>query len=147
MSAELAHRPQWDIDRVLEELHGQDVRVAAMSFSPAPWDGGLHSRFISPRELILPDNSAVAGLPLYFEGRLQRYLRQIGIVYAHLDSPNSIEDSAEGVVCFRGTLAVILRAPAIVKLAYPFRVEKIPADDANYWSDIRFGLVQFKLPL
>ena len=132
---------------MLERLRGENVRVAAASFSPARWTGELPHRFISPRELILPDNSSAAGLPLYFEGRLQHFVREIGVVHVHLELPASAEPLAEGVVCFRGTQAVILRGPAIVKLAYPFHVEKLPPDDANYWRDLQFARAQFKLPL
>ena len=147
MSSALIHRPQWAIDRVLEELRGENVRVAAAAFSPTGWTNENPRRFISPRDLILPDNTLAAGLPLYFEGRLQDFVREIGVVHVHLESPVSAEPLAEGVVCFRGTQAVVLRGPASVRLAYPFHVEKLPPDDANYWRDLQFARVQFKLPL
>jgi hypothetical protein len=121
--------------------------VAAEAFSPARWNGELPQRFISPRELLLPDDTAVAGLPLYFEGRLQHFVRQIGVVHVFLEPPASAESLADGLVYFRGATAVILRGPAVVKLAYPFHVEKLPADEDNYWRDLRGARVQFKLPL
>ena len=54
--------------------------------------------------------------------------------------------AAEGTVLVRGVPAVILRGPAIVRLAFPFRVEPRPADEANYWEDLRFPTAQFRLP-
>lgn len=147
MNAENLPRPEWFIDRLLAGLIGDDIRVAAESFSPAHWNGELPNRFVSPRELILPDNSDAGGLPLYFEGRLQRFVRQIGVVYVGLDSPTRGGTTSEGTVSFRGGIAVILRGPAVVRLSHPFRVERLPAQVDNYWADMRMPRAQFQLPL
>lgn len=64
-----------------------------------------------------------------------------------LETPALAVESAEGMVSFRGNISVILRGPAVVKLAFPFQVEQLPADDPNYWRDMRLPLVQFELPL
>ena len=147
MSAEIIHRPKWPIDQILGSLIGDNVRVAAESFSPTRWNGEVPRLFLSSRELVLPDNSRADGLPLYFEGKLRRFVRQIGVVYVELESIAFPEQSAEGVVYFRGKAAVILRGPAVVKLAFPFRVERLPAQEDNYWSDLHLPCVQFELPL
>ena len=140
-------RPQWEIDRILESLQGQNIRVAAESFSPARWNGEPPHHFITPREFVLPDNTNAGGLPLYVEGRLREFNRQIGVVYVDLEMPALAMKSAQGTVSFRGNIAVILRGPAVVKLAFPFQIEKLPADDPNYWRDMRLPQVQFELPL
>lgn len=36
--------------------------------------------------------------------------------------------------------------PAVVELAYPFRVERIPAADGNYWRDLHVPGAQFEFP-
>lgn len=147
MSSEISHRPAWPIDRVLGALVGQHVRVAAESFSPAGKNGQRPHVFVSPRQLVLPDNTSAAGLPLYFEGRLRQFVREVGVVHVELDSPASADESVEGFTYFRGATAVILRGPAIVKLAFPFQVEKLPCEADNYWEDLRLPRAQFKLPL
>jgi len=53
--------------------------------------------------------------------------------------------AAEGTVLLPGVSAVLLRGPAIVRLAFPFRVEPLPAE-VNYWEDLRFPTAQFRLP-
>lgn len=50
------------------------------------------------------------------------------------------------MVPFRGKTAVILRGPALVELAFPFEVEKLPQRPDNYWHDLRTSRVQFELP-
>lgn len=147
MSAEVVHRPEWPIDHILGGLIGVNVRVAAESFSPIRWNGDVPRLFITSRDLVLPDNSRADGLPLYFEGKLRQFFRQIGVVYVDLESIAGPEQSAQGVVYFRGKSAVILRGPAVVKLAFPFRVERLPAHEDNYWSDLHLPRVQFELPL
>ena len=57
------------------------------------------------------------------------------------------EASTEGIVTLRGRPVVILRGPATVSLAFPFRVEPIPSDPDNYWEDLRFPTAQFRLQL
>jgi hypothetical protein len=142
----LPQRPQWDIDRRLERLIGQEVRVAGESFVPVCWNGQVRQSFIHVRDLILPDNTKPGVLPVFFEGRLCRFERRIGVVCVALDLPRVMGRAAEGTVLVRGIPAVLLRGPAIVRLAFPFRVEPLPADEANYWEDLRLPTAQFRLP-
>jgi hypothetical protein len=141
----LARRPQWTIDLRLERLLGQEVRVAAESLFPIRWNGEVLPAAIPVRDLILPDNTQPGLLPVFFEGRLRRFERRIGVVFATLDAP-AAERSAEGMLFLRGMAAVLLRGPAVVQLAVPFRVERLPDHDANYWEDLRFPAAQFRLP-
>ena len=147
MSSESLQRPEWEIDRILTRLIGEEVRVAAEAFSPTRWNGKCVSPLIPIRGLILPDNSQVGSLPVYFEGRLRRFVRHIGVVYVDLEAPGSPQKSVDGMVLFRKTTAVILSGPATVQLAYPFQVEKLPSDADNYWQDLRAPHVQFTFPL
>ena len=147
MNPQTLQRPPWPIDRLLDALVGHNVRVAAESFSPVRWNGELPHHLVSTHELVLPDNSHAQGLPLYFEGRLRRYVRQISTVYVELAPLASLEDAAEGKVFFRGAIATILQGPAVVKLAFPFRVEQLPPNPDNYLEDLRVPRVQFNLPL
>ena len=147
MDMPLSHKPQWEIDGILEGLINHGVRVAAESFAPANWNGKTPTCFIPTRDLVLPDNSRASGLPVYFEGRLKQFDRKIGVVYVHLESPAPLRNAMEGIVRFRGGLAVILRGPATVQLAFPFRVEELPLDADNYWRDLQMPRVQFSLPL
>lgn len=144
MNTLLNHRSKRDIDRRLERLLGQDVRVAAKSFLPPSRPGSAPLRFIPVRDLYLPDNSQPAGLPVFFEGRLQQFERQIGVVLVCLDAPASLAASSEGAVFFRGKAAVILRGPAVLELAFPFHVEKLPTEPDNYWRDLRAPRAQFE---
>ena len=125
------HRPKWEIDSLLDRLVGQEVRVVANSFSPGPANRERPRRFIPVRELFLPDNTQPSSLPVYFEGRLEKHWRRIGVVYAYLDVPRTYEGTPEGTAPFRGRIAVILKGPALVQLAFPFIVEKLPADPDN----------------
>ena len=144
---EISQRQVWHINQVLGDLLGQDVRVAADSFCPAPKNGTAPRHFVSPRELVLADNTSARGLPLYFEGNLKQFRREIGVVHVELEPPVSTTESVEGSTYFRGVTAVIMRGPAIVRLAYPFRVEKLPRGADDYWEDIRVSRAQFRLPL
>jgi hypothetical protein len=146
MNTPLNHRPRWDIDHTLEGLTGHDIRAAAKAFSPTPRNGEVPLRFIPVRDLFLPDNSQPAGLPVFFEGRLQHFERQIGVVFVRLDAPASVAASSEGTVFFRGHAAVILRGPAVLELAFPFHVERLPEDPDNYWRDLRVPRAQFEFP-
>jgi hypothetical protein len=139
-------RPQWEIDKVLQRLLDADVRVAARSFSVPRSDSGAPSVLIDVRTLALPDSTQPGGLPVYFEGALRRFERHIGVVSVWLDCPSSAHAAQEGATSFRGRQAVILRGPAVVELAHPFRVERLPADPDNYWRDFRVPLVQFEFP-
>lgn len=145
LSTSVAQRPQWTIDLRLERLLGQDVRVAAESFFPIRWNGEVLPLAIPVRDLILPDNTQPGQLPVFFEGRLRRFQRRIGVVFVTLDAPTASR-STEGMVFLRGTAAVLLKGPAVVQLAVPFRVERLPAADANYREDLRFPTAQFWLP-
>jgi hypothetical protein len=146
MNNELTSRPTWAIDRLLESLLGADIRVSAKAFVPSGWNGQLPTRFRLVRDLYLPDNSQPVGLPVFFEGRLQRFERQISVVFVGLESPAAPKRATEGTVYFRGTTAVILHGPAVVELTFPFLVEKVPPDSDNYWRDLRFPGTQFELP-
>jgi hypothetical protein len=141
MESELVRRPKWEIDRILGQLLGQDIRVAAESFSPFGWNGQTPIRLIPTRELVLPDNSRAQGLPLYCEGRLERFVRQVGVVHVALAASSPLKNSVEGVFLFRGKTAVILRDPVVVKLAFPFRVEKVPLDPGNCWRDLQTDIL------
>jgi len=146
MDTQPNHRPQWEIDRTLERLRGEDVRVVAKSFSPLPRNGETPLRFLPVRDLYLPDNSQPAGRPVFFEGRLREFERQIGVVFVRLEAPASVAASAEGPVLFRGQAAVILRGPAVLELAFPLHIERLPSDSDNYWRDLRLPRAQFEFP-
>ena len=142
----LARKP-WAIDLRLQQMVGRDVRAAVDAFSPVRWNGEAWPILSPVRDLILPDNSRVGNLAVFFEGRLRQFERRIGVVYVALDSPSSPDASVEGIVQFRRRQAVILRGPATVRLAYPFRVEPLPHDADNYWEDLRVPTAQFRLRL
>src|SRR5512137_121403 len=112
MNPETKQRPKWEIDLALERLAGQDVRVAAKSFSPATHQRNGSLRLIPVGDLYLPDNSQPAGSVVFFEGRLQRHERQIGVVRVWLDALASMETASDSSIYFRGKTAVILRGPA-----------------------------------
>ncbi len=141
----VAIRPVWDIDRRLARLVGREVRAAAEAFVPVRADGAHLCRLVPTRDLILPDNSQPGSLPVFFEGRLSKFERRIGVVLAWLEAPPG-PPAAEGLTCFRGTLAVILQGPALIRLAFPFRVEPLPIDPINYWEDLHYPSAQFRLP-
>lgn len=146
-SCELMQRPKWDVDRLLEGLAGEQVRVAAESFAPPRPNGETWPRLIPVADLILPDNSSAGSLPVYVEGRLEAFERRIGVVDVILSAPTGRGASvSEGITAFRGTTAVVLLGPARVRLAFPFVIERLPADDENYWRDLRGPRVQLELP-
>jgi hypothetical protein len=146
MSAELKQRPRWEIDRTRDAFLGAEIRVAANAFSPTPWTGGNRLRLTPVRDLILADSSRAAGLPVFFEGRLRHFERQIGIVFVDLETLASPDRTTEGMVFFRGRTVVILRGPALVELAFPFQVERLPGDADNYSRDLRAPRAQFEFP-
>ena len=145
-TSEQPTRPKWEIDERLERMISHDIRVAAESFSPVRWNGEAVPMLVPVRSLILPDNTQVGVLPVFFEGRLRQFERRIGVVCVSLDAPTLVEASVEGVVAYRGAAAVVVRGPATVCLAYPFRVERLPQDPDNYWEDVRIVAAQFRLP-
>lgn len=140
-------RPLWRIDRLLSTFVGCDVRVAARAFAPGLPVDGRQNRFISVADLFLPDNSQPGSAPVFFEGRLCSFERRVGVVFVVLETPSNRELAPEGWVLLRGKLAVLLHAPAVVELASPFRVERLPADSANYWRDVRSPRAQFEFEL
>jgi len=139
-------RPRWQIDQVLNDLMGADIRVEAKSFSPLPWTVGKQPRLLPVHQLILPDNSRAGSLPVFFEGRLMRFERKIGVVFVHLDSLATSEGSSEGTVLLRGKMVVLLHGPAVVELAFPFQAERLPSDAENYWRDLRAPRAQLEFP-
>jgi hypothetical protein len=146
-SCEPMQRPKWDVDRQLEGFLGEQVRVAAESFTPPRANGELWPRLIPVADLILPDNSSAGALPVYFEGRLEAFERRIGVVDVILSALTGLSESAsEGITAFRGSTAVVLPGPARVRLAFPFLVERLPADDENYWRDLRGPRAQLEFP-
>ena len=142
MEPQPTQRPQWEIDRQLTALIGAHIRVAARAFAPVRHTGQQPLRLAPVRELILPDGSQAAVLAVYFEGRLRHFEREVGVVSVWLDAATSLETATDGPTLFRGQTAVILRGPAIVELAFPFQVERLPADPNNYWRDMRLPWVQ-----
>lgn len=131
---------------MLDNLIGNDVRVATSAFSPVAWGGASWPHLIPVGKLILPDNTLPDGIPVFFEGRLQKFERQIGVVFVSLEAITSPDTAKDGHVYFRGRSAVVIRGPAVVQMAFPFQVEKLPADESNYWRDLRFARAQFELP-
>jgi len=147
MTLQRTQRLQWEIDRILSNLVGQDVRVAAKAFSPARWDGTALPCFIPVARLLLPDNTQPAGLPVFFEGRLLEFERQIGVVCVRLEAPLLPTRAPDGLAYFRGKSVVILCGPAVVELAFPFHVERLPSDPDNYWRELRWPCAQFEFSL
>lgn len=147
MKTRTIHAPNWVIDTLLQGLMGERVRVQAAAFSPVRWNGDNLPDLIDAKDLILPDNSRATGLPVFFEGRLMRFRRQIGVVYVGLEPFEASETAVEGTIRFRGRTAVMLQGPAIVKLAVPLQVERLPLNPDNYRRDLQFRRVQFNLPL
>lgn len=143
-------RARWPIDDLLKSFTGQVVRVQAEAFAPIATNIERPigcARLTKTCDLVLPDNSSANGLPVFFEGYLVEFSRQIAIVQVRLDAPPSSRVSAGGLVRFRGQTAIVLAGPAIVQLLYPFRIERIPADEGNYWLDLHLPAAQFILNL
>src|SRR5439155_1388011 len=101
MDPKLTPRPEWEIDRILGRLVGEEVRVAARSFCPPHWNAHHSLRFIPVRSLYLPDNRQPDGLPVFFEGRLAQFERHIALVTVCLEAPTSSDGTLNGVVYFR----------------------------------------------
>ena len=139
-------RPQWAIDLRLDRLLGQPVRVAVEAFLPRRWHGPPLPQMIPAAQLILPDNHTAEGRPVFFEGRCEAYRRHIGVVEVTLGALFSPARPANGIVAFRGRSAVVLPGPALVRLAVPFVVERLPADEANYRRDLRLPTAQLEWP-
>lgn len=138
-------RPLWQIDRLLSSLVGCEVRVAARAFAPGCPSDGRRLRFMPVANLFLPDNSQPGRAPVYFEGMLRSFERRVGVVLVVLEAPSPRALAPEGWVVLRGESAVIMHGPAVVELASPFRVERLPLDPGNYWRDLRVPCAQFEL--
>jgi hypothetical protein len=136
MTTETIQRPRWSVDRRLEANLGPDVRVQAAAFRPLNHFGEPGPRWISIKELILPDNMEVGALPVFFEGKLESFVREAAVVTVVLREPQCSRSPANGAVRFRGAQAAVLQGPADVRLAYPFVVERLPDDPGNYWRDL-----------
>lgn len=136
-------KPIWEIDRIPRSCVGAHIRVGAKAFAPLGEDRQMPPRLIPANCLILPDNTAVEGQPVFFEGRLEEFTRQIRVVHVYLAAPDSVV--AQGMVLFPERSAAILPGPAIVQLAFPFHVERLPSGEDNYWRDLRLPHAQFLL--
>ena len=147
MSVHQMSRQPWPIDRLLARFAGHDVRVAGRAFAPGVPTAGRPLRFLQVADLILPDGSQPGAVPFFFEGRLREFERRIGVVVVSLDALAGRDTAPEGWVQFRGQAAVVLQGPAVVELASPFHVERLPSDPANYWRDLRSPRVQFEFDL
>lgn len=139
--------PEWEIDRQLARLVGNDVRVAVDSFCPINGHDCAPRRWIPTTNLLLPDNASTACLPVLFEGRLIDFQRQIGVVHLRMETSPAPCRASEGIVRFRGHSAVVLHGHALLRMAFPFFIERLPATPDTYWQDFTWGGAQFELPL
>jgi hypothetical protein len=146
MSLEIGNRPEWEIDKRLKRLLGENVRVRAQAFCPPKWNGEPE-KVIQASSLVLPDNTAVQKDELYFEGNLLAYRREVALVFVELGRLTLQGETANGRVLYRGRPAVILQAPAAVQLHADHFVEKIPKDFQFYWNHLILSGRQFELPL
>ena len=83
MSLESIHRPEWEIDKRLKLLMGENIRVRAAAFCPPNWNGEP-ARSIPASNLILPDNTTVHRDELYFEGKLLAHRQEVALVFVVL---------------------------------------------------------------
>ena len=118
------------------------VRVQSLIFKR--WNG--EAREVGIGNLVLPDGSLVEREPVFVEGTLREFTRQVGMILVNL-GPLSFDGSAEGRLLFRGRPAVILRGPATVQLHSSQFLEKVPTDNEVYWSHLTSGDGQMNLPL
>ena len=82
----------------------------------------------------LPDRGNTFWLAHRKEGRAllpREPERRIGVVVVSLDALAGRHAAQEGWVQFRRKAAVVLQGPAIVQLASPFHVERLPPDSAK----------------
>ncbi|MBE7503075.1 MAG: hypothetical protein HS113_22885 [Verrucomicrobiales bacterium] len=147
MSVHRTSRQPWPLDLLLARFVGDDVRVAGKAFAPGLPTAGRPLRFLQVADLILPDGGQPGAVPVFFEGRLREFERRVGVVVVSLDALAGRNTAPEGWVQFRGQAAVVLQGPAVVELASPFHVERLPSDPANYWRDLRSPRVQFEFDL
>jgi len=118
--------------------------VAGSAFAPGVPGNGRALRFMPVADLFLPDGSQPGAVPVFFEGRLRLFERRISVVVVSLDAIAGRDSAPEGWVQFRGKAAVVLHGPAVVELASPYQVERLPPDSANYWRDVRWPRAQFE---
>jgi len=135
MDPQMSRKPTWEIDQRLAALVGCPIRVRADSLIPKGWNGELLKHPINDVNLVLPDGTKIEGDPVYVEGILREFSRRIAVLFANLD-PLPFEGTAEGRVLFRGTPAVILRAPATVQFHHSQFVERLPTDEKSYWQHL-----------
>jgi hypothetical protein len=143
---QILQRQEWEIDRRLKALLGENVRVRVSSFLPgkATVNG---SPPVDVKTLRLPDNSTVDE-PLFLEGKLEDFQRRIGVVYVTLGlSTLPAGEAANGRVSFRGASAVVLQGPARVQLHPTLFVERIPSDPNVYWNHLTAPEAQLDLPM
>lgn len=136
MTTKPQQESEWQVDAALSRLIGQDVRVAATSFSPVRHNEDEPFHLTPVRHLCLSDDDQPAAAPVYFEGRLQRFTRRPGAVLVWLGPRTSTNGAPDGPIYFRGSKAVIVQGPALVELALPFHVEALLTDPKSYWRDI-----------
>lgn len=137
----ITEKPTWEIDRTLQSLVGAQIRVGAEAFTPFAQGRSIQERLTPASQLILPDNTPGDGQPVFFEGRLEQFSRQIGLVRVQLGLAEGF--GAQGMIFFRGRSAVILPGPAVVQLSVPFLIERLPTGEENYWRDLRLPCAQF----
>jgi hypothetical protein len=146
MTLATIQRPEWEIDKRLKLLVGENIRVRAAAFCPPNWNGES-GKVIRAANLALPDNSTVHKDELYFEGKLLSHRREVALVFVALDRLTLDGEAANGRVLYRGRQAVVLQAPATVQLHSEHFVEKLPGDFKFYWNHLTVNGPQFELPL
>jgi hypothetical protein len=78
MKQEMPQRPTREIDCRLEQLVGEPIRVKAAEFLPLRDDSAGERLWIPADNLMLHDGTKTAGPPVFFEGGLRGFHRQIG---------------------------------------------------------------------
>lgn len=127
----------WEIERILDRLVGQEILVEAAAFCPAGWTGQFPLGWIPVRDLVLADEFPAAGMPVYFEGKLEEYKREIGFVYVRLAAPPGFEDEPiRALVTMNDRLVGFMGGPATVRLTFPFYVVRPSPDSASDWNEL-----------
>jgi hypothetical protein len=139
-------RPEWEIDRRLKRLTGENVRVRVEAFAWRGW-GREPGRMIRASDLVLPNNMQVHSERLYFEGRLAGYSRRVSVVFVVLDFLELDGKPARGRVIYRGRGAFVLQGPAVVELHFQHFVESVPEQSPFYWEHLTRVDRQWELPL
>jgi hypothetical protein len=130
----------FEIEQTLSTLVGQTIRVQVHRFSP---DGRI---FTPTSELVFPNGTRAENVSVFFEGELHAFERRIGVILVALGENTVCGHAEDGLFTLRTKLAGIVSGPAVVEMAFPFRLEHVPRDEENYWGDIRFPSFQFELP-